>query len=201
MNINEKRSASWVANKSEAYPSSVAWPPDYTVDNNVVPAYINGNGMAGRFKKLFTIVTKKFKKFSDAGDAQACRAAGLSSMMAVSRRLMRMEEAEALVKQWQTIKAEVLGPSHEVHSLSEILDESMLAQWYGLADAAKAKSCCWRFVLLELSILRAEFCRMDLDQRWQKLRLFQRKQLNLLMNLSKRNQTITEMVPLVILKF
>ncbi|KAH7511248.1 hypothetical protein FEM48_ZijujUnG0030400 [Ziziphus jujuba var. spinosa] len=60
MNINEKR-VHLAANKSEAYPSSVAWPPDYTVDNNVVPAYINGNGMAGRFKKLFTIVTKKLK--------------------------------------------------------------------------------------------------------------------------------------------
>ncbi|XP_015865701.3 plastid division protein CDP1, chloroplastic [Ziziphus jujuba] len=156
MNINEKRSASWVANKSEAYPSSLAWTTDYTVDNNVVPAYINGNGMGGRFKKLFTIVTKKFKNFSDAGDAQTYPAAGLSSMTAISRRLMPMDEAEALVKQWQTIKAEALGPSHEVHSLSEILDESMLDQWYGLADAAKSRSCYWRFVLLELSVLRAE---------------------------------------------
>lgn len=41
---------------------------------------------------------------------------------------MPMEEAEALVKQWQIIKAEALGPSYQVHSLSEILDESMLVQ-------------------------------------------------------------------------
>ena len=29
-------------------------------------------------------------------------------------------------------------------------------QWHDLADAAKARSCYWRFVLLELSVLRAE---------------------------------------------
>lgn len=31
-----------------------------------------------------------------------------------------------------------------------------LYQWHALADAAKARSCHWRFVLLQLSILRAE---------------------------------------------
>ena len=29
-------------------------------------------------------------------------------------------------------------------------------QWHDLADAAKARSCYWRFVLLGLSVLRAE---------------------------------------------
>ena len=46
----------------------------------------------------------------------------------MSRKLMPMEEAEVLVKQWQIIKAEALGPRYQVHSLSEILDESMLVQ-------------------------------------------------------------------------
>ncbi|PQQ18230.1 plastid division protein CDP1 chloroplastic [Prunus yedoensis var. nudiflora] len=32
----------------------------------------------------------------------------------------------------------------------------MLVQWQALADAAKARSCYWRFVLLQLSVLRAE---------------------------------------------
>ena len=44
-------------------------------------------------------------------------------MAAMSRKLMRMEEAEALVKQWQIIKDEALGPSCQVHSVSEILHE------------------------------------------------------------------------------
>lgn len=30
------------------------------------------------------------------------------------------------------------------------------SQWQALADAAKARSCYWRFVLLQLSVLRAE---------------------------------------------
>lgn len=29
-------------------------------------------------------------------------------------------------------------------------------QWQALADAAKARSCYWKFVLLQLSVLRAE---------------------------------------------
>ena len=42
-----------------------------------------------------------------------------SSIAAMSWKLMPMEEAEALVKQWKIIKAEALGPSYQVHSLSE----------------------------------------------------------------------------------
>lgn len=68
---------------------------------------------------------------------------------------MPVEEAEDLVKHWQAIKAKALGPGHQVHSLSEVLDESMLAEWQSLADAAKAQSSYWRFVLLQLSILQA----------------------------------------------
>lgn len=30
------------------------------------------------------------------------------------------------------------------------------SQWQALADAAKAKCCYWRFVLLQLSVLQAE---------------------------------------------
>ncbi|KAF3438353.1 hypothetical protein FNV43_RR21115 [Rhamnella rubrinervis] len=153
-----RTASKWVPNKSYTHASSLAWTTDYSVDNNVVPAYIKGNRMAGRFKKLFTRFTKKSKEFSNAGDTQmSFPAAGLSSSMAgMSRKHMLVEEAEALVKQWQIIKAEALGPSYQVHSLSEILDESMLVQWHDLADAAKARSCYWRFVLLELSVLRAE---------------------------------------------
>lgn len=29
-------------------------------------------------------------------------------------------------------------------------------QWQALADVAKAKSCYWRFVMLQLSVLRAD---------------------------------------------
>ncbi|XP_021761528.1 plastid division protein CDP1, chloroplastic-like [Chenopodium quinoa] len=83
--------------------------------------------------------------------------AGLSSPVpAAYDRVMTLEEAEALVRQWQVIKAEALGPDHQVHLLFDILDESMLLEWQALADAAKDKSCFWRFVLLQLSVLRAD---------------------------------------------
>lgn len=32
----------------------------------------------------------------------------------------------------------------------------LVFQWHALADAAKARSCYWKFVLLQLSVLRAE---------------------------------------------
>ncbi|XP_020272231.1 plastid division protein CDP1, chloroplastic [Asparagus officinalis] len=72
------------------------------------------------------------------------------------KRQMPLEEAEALVKQWQEIKAEALGPSHQIQTLPEILDGSMLSKWQDLANSAKARSCFWRFVLLQLSVMRAD---------------------------------------------
>ena len=44
------------------------------------------------------------------------------------KRPMDTEEAEELVRQWENVKAEALGPTHQVYSLSEVLDESMLVQ-------------------------------------------------------------------------
>lgn len=84
-------------------------------------------------------------------------AAGISSPMpVVYKRVMIPEEAEALVRQWQVIKAEALGPDHQSHLLFDILDEAMLLEWQALADAARDKSCFWRFVLLQLSVIRAD---------------------------------------------
>ncbi|KAJ6810245.1 plastid division protein CDP1, chloroplastic [Iris pallida] len=72
------------------------------------------------------------------------------------RMQMPPEEAETLVKQWQEIKSEALGPSHQIQALPEILTGSMLLKWQDLAHSAKTRSCFWRFVLLQLSILRAD---------------------------------------------
>ncbi|KAK4567356.1 hypothetical protein RGQ29_003245 [Quercus rubra] len=125
---------------------------------NIGPAHIKESGVASRLKKLLAMANILVRNHSDAGNPHVLSPAASisSSMTAVFRRLMPMEEAEALVRQWQAIKAEALGPSHQVHTLSEVLDESMLVQWQALADAAKAKCCYWRFVLLQLSVLQAE---------------------------------------------
>uniref|UniRef100_A0A0D9WB46 Uncharacterized protein n=1 Tax=Leersia perrieri TaxID=77586 RepID=A0A0D9WB46_9ORYZ len=74
----------------------------------------------------------------------------------VCRQSMALQEAETLVKQWQDIKSEALGPDYQIDMLPEILDGSMLSKWQDLALSAMDQSCYWRFVLLNLSVVRAE---------------------------------------------
>ncbi|KAI9173810.1 hypothetical protein LWI28_006915 [Acer negundo] len=146
------------ASRQNVETSSLAWTTDSSPNDNVGHSFIKRSGIASRLKELVAMVKMQFKNPSDAGYSHSsCLPASLStSMTAVNRRPMPFEEAESLVKQWQAIKAEALGPSHQVQSLSEALDESMLVQWQALADAAKTKSCYWRFVLLQLTILQAD---------------------------------------------
>jgi len=87
---------------------------------------------------------------------------GKSGNNAFSRTQMKFREAESLVRRWQSIKAEALGPNHEIHRLSEILAEPMLSQWQALAESAKSSSCFWRFVLLHSSIVHAEISSDDI---------------------------------------
>ncbi|KAL6181340.1 hypothetical protein ACLB2K_047995 [Fragaria x ananassa] len=148
------RSASKPAHsKPNLHTNSVAWTTDSSVDFCLGPAYIKGNGIAGGLRKFLMTFVKRARNCSDTGNSPVSR---MSSSTYLCRRPMSVEEAEDLVKQWQEIKAEALGPSHEIQSLYEVLDESMLVQWQALADAAKARSCYWKFVLLQLSVLRAE---------------------------------------------
>ncbi|KAK9925649.1 hypothetical protein M0R45_022920 [Rubus argutus] len=154
MKGNQTRSASKHApSKPNSHSSSVAWTTDSCVDVRLGPAYIKGNGLAGGLNKFLATFMKQVRNCSDVGNPPVSHP---SSSTSVCRRPMSVEEAEDLVKQWQGIKAEALGPSHEIQSLSDVLDESMLVQWQALADAAKARSCYWKFVLLQLSVLRAE---------------------------------------------
>ncbi|CAM8918643.1 unnamed protein product [Rhodiola kirilowii] len=138
--------------------SSLGRTGDTSISAHVGHVHTTQSTIPVRLLKLLTAVESKLKRYSDAVPLPAsCPAASLSSSMtSVFRRPMPLEEAEALVKQWQAVKAEALGPSHQIHSLSEVLDESMLLQWQELADAALKKSCFWRFVMLQLSILRAD---------------------------------------------
>ncbi|XP_061348005.1 plastid division protein CDP1, chloroplastic isoform X2 [Gastrolobium bilobum] len=137
---------------------NIAWTADSSAEYTVGPAYIRRSTIADRLKRILAMVKIQFLHQSDAGNQSNLHTALASSSCPtnVYRRLMPVEEAETLVRQWQTIKAEALGPSHEVNCLAQVLDESMLAQWQALADAAKERSCHWRFVLLKLSVLRAD---------------------------------------------
>ncbi|XP_057820821.2 plastid division protein CDP1, chloroplastic isoform X2 [Cryptomeria japonica] len=87
---------------------------------------------------------------------------GKSRHNAFYRKQMVFREAESLVRLWQSMKAEALGPNHEIHHLAEILAEPMLTQWQALAESAKSRSCFWRFVLLHLSVVHAEISSDDM---------------------------------------
>ncbi|OMO78025.1 hypothetical protein CCACVL1_14700 [Corchorus capsularis] len=138
--------------------SSLTYKGDSSLDYNVGSAHSKGSNIGGRIKKLLDLAKVKFGNPLDARSLQSsCLPASLSSSITtVDRKQMPVEEAETLVRQWQAIKAEALGPGHQVDSLSEALDESMLIQWQALADTAKARCCYWKFVLLRLTILRAD---------------------------------------------
>ncbi|KAG5398289.1 hypothetical protein IGI04_020103 [Brassica rapa subsp. trilocularis] len=120
-------------------------------------ASVNRKGVVGNIKTLLDMVKRHHGEHSD---ALYLKSSGLSATLShptseVHKRPMLTEDAEELVRQWENIKAEALGPTHQVYSLPEVLDEAMLVQWQTLAQTAKAKSCYWRFVLLNLEILQA----------------------------------------------
>lgn len=109
------------------------------------------NSVRRRFEKLSKMIWLNNRAHSRSEDPVANAVAAT-----VCKENMSLQEAEALVKQWQDIKSEALGPDYQINMLPEILDSSMLSKWQDLALLAKDQSCYWRFVLLNLSVVRAE---------------------------------------------
>ncbi|XP_064997061.1 plastid division protein CDP1, chloroplastic [Musa acuminata AAA Group] len=119
--------------------------------------------LMGQLRKFWAIFRGDLKCTIGVGSLQntwptddLSRSSAVAAGTQVHRRQMAIEEAEALVKQWQDIKAEALGPSHQIQLLPNILSESILLKWQELANSAKARSCFWKFVLLQTSILHAK---------------------------------------------
>ncbi|XP_058097880.1 plastid division protein CDP1, chloroplastic isoform X2 [Magnolia sinica] len=147
----------WHSSKPEMKTNTLSWTTECSPHYKTGPACINSrNGIVGRLGELLVMFKKQLKHPPDAGtienpwpadDLSSFAKAAAVAGNALRKRDMPLEEAEALVKQWQAIKAEVLGPNHQIHILPE---------WQSLADSAKSRSCYWRFVLLRLSIMRAE---------------------------------------------
>ncbi|KAF8393918.1 hypothetical protein HHK36_020119 [Tetracentron sinense] len=155
MQFRQMRSVSgWNSAKPKVGTSTttLAWSTDPSLDHNAGPACIDGRNIGGRLRKLLAMFKKQLK---NSPDARTMPDDPSPFTTAVHKRLMPIEEAEALIEQWQAIKAEALGPSHHDQILSEVLVESMLSQWHALADSAKARPCFWRFILLQMSVLRA----------------------------------------------
>ncbi|KAF9623997.1 hypothetical protein IFM89_007695, partial [Coptis chinensis] len=144
--------------KSKTDTNCHVWTRDPNSDYGVGPACIGGNNIARSFRNLLKLLNKKLEHLPDDRTKQSSVPVDdvLLFANAPQKREMSMEEAEALVKQWQEVKAEALGPEHQIHILSEVLAEPMLVEWQALADSAKAKACFWRFVLLQLSVIRAD---------------------------------------------
>ncbi|XP_045814432.1 plastid division protein CDP1, chloroplastic-like [Trifolium pratense] len=156
MNLGKNFTGSnWASTKAH---NSTSWTANSSVNYSVGPTYTRQSSIANKLKRIMSTVKLQFLPKSDAGSRGDLHSSltSSSSPINVYRRLMPVEEAETLIREWQTIKAEALGPSHEVNGLAQVLDESMLSQWQALADAAKEKSCHWRFLLLKLSVLRAD---------------------------------------------
>ncbi|KAD4584062.1 hypothetical protein E3N88_21663 [Mikania micrantha] len=106
-----------------------------------------GNLIADSLRKLSLMQKKKFNYGYEVEGLE-------DSRTFASTISMNVEEAENLVKKWQSIKAKALGPNYQVHNLVDVLDESMLLQWKGLAESARERCCFWRFVLLQLSVIQ-----------------------------------------------
>ncbi|XP_028786235.1 plastid division protein CDP1, chloroplastic [Neltuma alba] len=147
----EKAGSHWASARANG---NIVLTADSSVDHNVGSAYIKGSKFTDGLKRLLAMI--KFMHQSDVGNGRGSWPASTSPSSLINKRPMPMEEAEVLIKQWQTVKAEALGPNHQVHSLAQVLDESMLAQWQALADTAREKSCYWRIILLKVSVLRAD---------------------------------------------
>lgn len=110
--------------------SSSTWSADSSIDLSYGHSAIKENSIARKFRRLFSKFKGKLRDYPEATDLQtASLAAGLSSSRTSAfRRPMPMEEAETLVKRWQAVKADALGPDHKVDDLFEVLDGSMLGQ-------------------------------------------------------------------------
>lgn len=143
------------------------------------------SGVRKHFENLSKLLWLSDRLNSNSGESDKHPAAN-DITAAVCKQKMDIQEAEALVKQWQDIKSEALGPDYQTDMLPEILDGSMLSkvclcvgylfacaialplfilcvikcnlleQWQDLALLAKDQSCYWRFVLLNLNVVRAE---------------------------------------------
>lgn len=130
MSVQMGRSTSgWALKKPKMDASSVVWTSDSSLHKNRGPAFMKGYSIISKLKQIVSSQKVQPRSSTEAGALKTSSLDDMKSLKAaVYKRPMHTEEAETLVKQWQTIKAEALGPNHQVNSLFEVLDEAMLVQ-------------------------------------------------------------------------
>ncbi|KAG9442918.1 hypothetical protein H6P81_018772 [Aristolochia fimbriata] len=84
--------------------------------------------------------------------AMAAHVTNLDESLEVENPKMDARLAENLVRKWQTIKSEALGPDHCVSKLSEILEGHMLNIWTDRASEIAQHGWFWEYTLLGLTI-------------------------------------------------
>lgn len=124
-----KKGSGWWVNTPRAT-SSHSWKMDLPQDPNYKHRSNRRSGIIEKLKKLIPKFTMQTGMHSQAPGLQnSFFAAGLSPSATAAYKIpMPIEEAETLIKKWQTIKAEALGPDHNIDGLFYVLDEPMLVQ-------------------------------------------------------------------------
>lgn len=122
--ITMKPIPTWTPHKASLSTSSLFSDEGLSVDNVIAPPNTKSNSnLSSSLKKLLSKLIRKGRNLAGTSDMLLS-----SAITASNQKLMSVEEAEALVKQWQMIKAEALGPNYQINRLAKILDGTMLFQ-------------------------------------------------------------------------
>lgn len=121
--IKMKFVPTWAPHKASLNTSSLFGDEDLSADDVIAPPNMKSSSILRSLKRLLSKLMRKGRNLSGTSNMPLS-----SAITAPHQKLMSVEEAEALVNQWQTIKAEALGPNYQIHRLAEILDGTMLFQ-------------------------------------------------------------------------
>lgn len=125
--INMKLFHTWIPHEASPSTSSLFSDEDLSIDKVIAPPNMKSSTNLS-LKKLLLKLMRKGRNLSGTSDMPHTVFSLSSVITAPYQKLMSVDEAEALVKQWQTIKAEALGPNYQIYRLAEILDGAMLFQ-------------------------------------------------------------------------
>ncbi|XP_068640826.1 protein ACCUMULATION AND REPLICATION OF CHLOROPLASTS 6, chloroplastic [Aristolochia californica] len=88
----------------------------------------------------------------EGGSAMAVHVTNFDESLDVEKPKMDARFAENLVRKWQMIKSEALGPDHCVSKLAEVLEGQMLKIWTSRASEIAQHGWFWEYTLLGLTI-------------------------------------------------
>ncbi|PKI77402.1 hypothetical protein CRG98_002175 [Punica granatum] len=131
--------------------SSVGRSEDMTIADKIKDASVKIMS-AGAAIGLITLVGLKYLPAKKGSSVLRKEVGG--SLKEMSEELPRMDArlAESLVRKWQVIKSQALGPDHCLEKLPEVLDGQMLKIWTDRAAEIAQNGWFWDYTLLNLGI-------------------------------------------------